>query len=48
MGFSTAIHPWESAHTMLGSVGYVDPHYVRSGVVTKKTQRVGEPTRLML
>jgi serine/threonine protein kinase len=24
------------------------PHYVRSGVVTKKTQRVGEPTGLML
>uniref|UniRef100_A0ACD5TJ77 Uncharacterized protein n=1 Tax=Avena sativa TaxID=4498 RepID=A0ACD5TJ77_AVESA len=37
MGFSAAVRPRASAHTMLGSPGYVDPHYIRSGVVTKKT-----------
>ncbi|KAF6983720.1 hypothetical protein CFC21_001848 [Triticum aestivum] len=37
MGFSAAVRPRSSAHTMLGSPGYVDPHYIRSGVVTKKT-----------
>ncbi|OEL37137.1 putative receptor-like protein kinase [Dichanthelium oligosanthes] len=37
MGFSAAVRPRSSAHTMLGSPGYVDPHYIRSGVVTKKS-----------
>lgn len=37
MGFSAAVRPRSSAHTMVGSPGYVDPHYIRSGVVTKKT-----------
>jgi serine/threonine protein kinase len=37
MGFSAAVRPRASAHTMLGSPGYVDPHYIRSGVVTKKS-----------
>ncbi|KAG2547884.1 hypothetical protein PVAP13_9KG130400 [Panicum virgatum] len=37
MGFSAAVRPRPSARTMLGSPGYVDPHYIRSGVVTKKS-----------
>jgi serine/threonine protein kinase len=37
MGFSAAVRPRSSARTMLGSPGYVDPHYIRSGVVTKKS-----------
>ncbi|KAL5230585.1 hypothetical protein ABZP36_029361 [Zizania latifolia] len=37
MGFSAAVRPRSSAHTMLGSPGYVDPHYIRSGMVTKKS-----------
>ena len=37
MGFSAAVRPRSSAHTMLGSPGYVDPHYIRTGVVTKKS-----------
>ncbi|XP_062205889.1 salt tolerance receptor-like cytoplasmic kinase 1 [Phragmites australis] len=36
-GFSAAIRPRSSARTMLGSPGYIDPHYIRSGVVTKKS-----------
>lgn len=37
-GFSAAVRPRPSARTaMLGSPGYVDPHYIRSGVVTKKS-----------
>lgn len=36
MGFSAAVRP-RAHQTMLGSPGYVDPHYIRSGVVTKKT-----------
>jgi serine/threonine protein kinase len=37
MGFSAAVRPRSSARTMLGSPGYIDPHYIRSGVVTKKS-----------
>ena len=39
-GFSAAVHcprPRPSALAVLGSPGYVDPHYLRSGVVTKKS-----------
>ncbi|XP_073002197.1 salt tolerance receptor-like cytoplasmic kinase 1 [Typha latifolia] len=35
MGFSAAVQP-RSAQAMLGSPGYMDPHYIRSGMVTKK------------
>ncbi|PAN51982.1 hypothetical protein PAHAL_9G634500 [Panicum hallii] len=37
-GFSAAVaRPRPSARAVLGSPGYVDPHYLRSGVVTKKS-----------
>ncbi|XP_052146705.1 salt tolerance receptor-like cytoplasmic kinase 1 [Oryza glaberrima] len=39
-GFSAAVHcprPRPSSLAVLGSPGYVDPHYLRSGVVTKKS-----------
>ncbi|XP_008791632.1 salt tolerance receptor-like cytoplasmic kinase 1 [Phoenix dactylifera] len=38
MGFSAAVQPpsTRSAHPMMGSLGYVDPHYLRSGTVSKK------------
>ncbi|KAF0932877.1 hypothetical protein E2562_012197 [Oryza meyeriana var. granulata] len=38
-GFSAAVQPRPrpSALAVLGSPGYVDPHYLRSGVVTKKS-----------
>ncbi|GJM91229.1 hypothetical protein PR202_ga07585 [Eleusine coracana subsp. coracana] len=37
-GFSAAVRPRPAGRTtMLGSPGYVDPHYIRSGVVTKKS-----------
>ncbi|RCV46926.1 hypothetical protein SETIT_9G570300v2 [Setaria italica] len=43
-GFSAAVagasprpRPSASARAVLGSPGYVDPHYLRSGVVTKKS-----------
>ncbi|XP_062217054.1 salt tolerance receptor-like cytoplasmic kinase 1 [Phragmites australis] len=38
-GFSAAVHPRPrpSALSVLGTPGYVDPHYLRSGVVTKKS-----------
>ncbi|KAJ3682157.1 hypothetical protein LUZ60_014730 [Juncus effusus] len=35
MGFSAAIQP-RSHQQMMGSPGYIDPHYIRSGMVTKK------------
>ncbi|CAL9780918.1 unnamed protein product [Musa acuminata subsp. burmannicoides] len=35
VGFSAAVLP-RAAHPMLGSPGYVDPHYLRSGTVSKK------------
>nr|CAD1836332.1 unnamed protein product [Ananas comosus var. bracteatus] len=37
MGFSAAVARPRSAHAMLGSPGYVDPHYLRTGVLTKKS-----------
>ncbi|OEL16107.1 putative receptor-like protein kinase [Dichanthelium oligosanthes] len=39
-GFSAAVarpRPRPSSRAVLGSPGYVDPHYLRSGVVTKKS-----------
>ncbi|EHA8590365.1 salt tolerance receptor-like cytoplasmic kinase 1 [Cocos nucifera] len=38
MGFSAAVQPpsTRSAHPMMGSLGYVDPHYLRSGTISKK------------
>ncbi|XP_009382326.2 salt tolerance receptor-like cytoplasmic kinase 1 [Musa acuminata AAA Group] len=35
VGFSAAVLP-RAAHPMLGSPGYVDPHYLRTGTVSKK------------
>ncbi|XP_008796890.2 salt tolerance receptor-like cytoplasmic kinase 1 [Phoenix dactylifera] len=39
MGFSAAVLPssTRSANPMMGSPGYVDPHYLRSGIVSKKS-----------
>ncbi|XP_010933767.1 salt tolerance receptor-like cytoplasmic kinase 1 [Elaeis guineensis] len=39
MGFSAAVQPpsTRSVHPMMGSPGYVDPHYLRSGIVSKKS-----------
>jgi serine/threonine protein kinase len=37
MGFSTVIGPRAWTHTILGSLGYVDLHYIRSGLLTTKT-----------
>ncbi|XP_039137676.1 salt tolerance receptor-like cytoplasmic kinase 1 [Dioscorea cayenensis subsp. rotundata] len=36
MGFSAAVQPRDAAH-MVGSPGYVDPHYLRTGIVSKKS-----------
>ncbi|THU73235.1 hypothetical protein C4D60_Mb04t20670 [Musa balbisiana] len=37
-GFSAAVAPPRSARAMMvGSLGYVDPHYLRSGMVSKKS-----------
>ncbi|XP_010919361.1 salt tolerance receptor-like cytoplasmic kinase 1 [Elaeis guineensis] len=38
MGFSATVQPpsTRSAHPMMGSLGYVDPHYLRSGTISKK------------
>lgn len=35
MGFSAMVQP-RSAHQITGSPGYIDPHYIRSGTITKK------------
>lgn len=35
LGFSAMVQP-RSAHQITGSPGYIDPHYIRSGTVTKK------------
>jgi serine/threonine protein kinase len=35
MGFSGMVQP-RSAHQITGSPGYIDPHYIRSGTITKK------------
>ncbi|KAG1362245.1 salt tolerance receptor-like cytoplasmic kinase 1 [Cocos nucifera] len=39
MGFSAAVQPpsTRSTHPMMGSPGYIDPHYLRSGIVSKKS-----------
>ncbi|WOL10061.1 putative receptor-like protein kinase [Canna indica] len=36
VGFSAAVLP-RAVHPMLGSPGYIDPHYLRTGMVTKKS-----------
>ncbi|KAL6006687.1 hypothetical protein ACLOJK_032180 [Asimina triloba] len=35
MGFSSTVLP-SSRSTMMGSPGYVDPHYIRTGIISKK------------
>ncbi|KAJ4784168.1 Protein kinase superfamily protein [Rhynchospora pubera] len=35
MGFSAMVQP-RSAHQITGSPGYIDPHYIRSGTISKK------------
>ncbi|XP_068650271.1 salt tolerance receptor-like cytoplasmic kinase 1 [Aristolochia californica] len=36
MGFSSTVLPC-SAKSMMGSPGYADPHYLRTGIISKKT-----------
>ncbi|KAG9455337.1 hypothetical protein H6P81_008241 [Aristolochia fimbriata] len=36
MGFSSTVLP-SSAKSMMGSPGYADPHYLRTGIISKKT-----------